>query len=159
MCANEARADRRRAGRDKGTIQVICNHAVVRSLSPSNIMAKVTLRSDLRSISGRIGNIMFKTYTKSDGSKETRAYSVPCKTDGSFGYERTTPLSPKEIETRKTFQIVNAALKAMTPEQKDEYYRMWKNAGYKFNGKKYATLRGYIMARLHKQIKDGVNLV
>ena len=122
-------------------------------------MAKVTLRSDLKSISGRIGNIMFKTYTKRDGSKETRAYSVPRKSNGSYGYERSTPLSPKEIQIRKTFQQVNAALKAMTPEAKNEYYRMWKDAGYKFNGKKYATLRGYIMARLHKQIKDGVNLV
>lgn len=122
-------------------------------------MAKVTLRSDIQSMSGKFGNIMFKTYTKRDGTKETRAYSLPRKRDGSYGYERRTKLSPKEIESRKTFQQVNAALKAMTPETKDEYYRMWKKAEYWFNGKKYATLRGYIMARLHKQIKDGVNLV
>ena len=122
-------------------------------------MAKVTLRSDIQSMSGKFGNIMFKTYTKPNGTKETRAYSVPRKPDGSFGYQRRTPLSPKEIETRKTFQLVNAALKAMTPETKDEYYRLWKDTGHRFNGKKYATLRGYIMARLHKQIKDGVNLV
>ena len=122
-------------------------------------MAKVTLRSDIQSMSGKFGNVLFKTYTKRDGSKETRAYVMPRKTDGSYGYQRRTCLSPKEIEIRKTFQQVNAALKAMTPETKDEYYRLWKDAGYKFNGKKYATLRGYIMARLHKQIKDGVNLV
>ena len=38
MCANVARTDRRSAGRDEGTIQVISNHAVVRSLSLSNGM-------------------------------------------------------------------------------------------------------------------------
>lgn len=54
MCANEARADRRSAGRDEGTLQVIFNHAVVRSLSPSNDMAYVSYSAGIDFVSGAL---------------------------------------------------------------------------------------------------------
>ena len=49
---------------------------------------KCTLNSNIKSISGKVGSLLFKTYTKPDGTKETRAYGLPRKENGKFGYER-----------------------------------------------------------------------
>lgn len=117
-------------------------------------MAKVTLRSDLQSISGRVGNVLFKTYTKSDGTKETRAYSVPRKSNGSFGYERKTKVSPNEIAMRSRFSAVSMAINQLTDEQRDNYHRDWRKNKLMFNGKKYVSLRGYIMARMYAEMKE-----
>ena len=40
-------------------------------------MAKVTLPPGIASISGAMGPIMYKTFTKPDGTKETRVYPNP----------------------------------------------------------------------------------
>ena len=96
-----------------------------------------------------MGNMVFKTFTKPDGTKETRAYGIPRKENGKFGYTRKTPLSNAEIRTRQRFTLVSRQLREMTDEQKRQYNREWKQSKYCFNGKKYATLRGYIMARLY----------
>ena len=115
-------------------------------------MAKVTLRSDIQSISGRVGNILFKTYTKTDGTKETRAYSIPYRGNGRY-YQRSTKPSAGEIAARKQFQNICMAIKALTKEQRQNYCREWVKAKYTLNGKKYASLRGYIMARMYQDLK------
>ena len=113
---------------------------------------KCTLNSNIKSISGKVGSLLFKTYTKPDGTKETRAYGLPRRIDGSFGYERKAALTEGEIKARVRFQKVSAALNSLSEQSREKFYREWKAARYKFNGKQYATLRGYIMARLYAEI-------
>ena len=115
-------------------------------------MAKVTLRSDIQSISGRVGNMLFKTYTKPDGTKETRAYRIPYRGNGKY-YQRSAKPSAGEIAARKQFQNICMAIKALTKEQRGNYCREWVKAKYTLNGKKYASLRGYIMARMYQDLK------
>jgi len=114
---------------------------------------KCTLNPNIKSISGRVGNVLYKTYKRPDGKTETRAYLLPRKNDGSFGYERTAPLSPKELESRGRFFNVCQAIKNLSDYEKEQYKRQWSADKYHFNGKKYATLRGYIMARLYAEAK------
>ena len=96
---------------------------------------------------------MFKTFTKPDGTKETRAYGLPRKRDGSFGYERKAAVTAGELAARQKFQTIALAIKALPEEQRMKYQREWQKNSYKFNGKKYATLRGYIMARMYTEIQ------
>ena len=110
---------------------------------------KCTLNSNIKSISGKVGSLLFKTYTKPDGTTETRAYGLPRKANGKFGYERKAAVTAGELAARQKFQTATMALQALTVEQRLAYAREWKAARYKFNGKQYATLRGYIMARIY----------
>ena len=110
---------------------------------------KCTLNSNIKSISGKVGSLLFKTYTKPDGTTETRAYGLPRKANGKFGYERKAAVTAGELAARQKFQTATMALQALTEEQRLAYAREWKAARYKFNGKQYATLRGYIMARIY----------
>jgi len=118
MCANEARADRRSAGRDEGTLQVIFNHAVVRSLSPSNEMAKVVYSAGIDHVSGALSKpgksgqhscekMLLATHrTAATTSKDcNRIYlRTPVK--------RTSPLSQREFENRAKFMVVSGMIKA-----------------------------------------------
>ena len=54
MQTSEAFADRRSAGRDIGTLQVIFNHVVVRSLSPSSIVAQFETSAGIEGITGKL---------------------------------------------------------------------------------------------------------
>ena len=65
--------------------------------------------------------------------------------------KRTSPPSSKEIEHRERFATLTQAIQRLTPEQWEFLREEWKAAGYKFNGKKYSTLRGYAYARLYKE--------
>ena len=64
---------------------------------------------------------------------------------------RTTPPSDNEIQSRARFSRINQTYAALTDEQKQKYAKEWKRANFKFNGKKYNTLRGYIVARLYAE--------
>ena len=117
---------------------------------------KCTLRPDIESMSGKCGNMLFKTYTKPNGKKETRAYFLPVKDVSptgkkTYGYKRQAALSKKEIGARNKFTIVSRQIMNLTDEQRQQYAKEWKAAKYKYNGKKYNTLRGYIMARLYAE--------
>ena len=113
---------------------------------------KVTLPPGIESISGSMKSkngvrIVYKTYTKPSikrpgGKPETRAYFVP-----ESSYQRRTPISQKEIIVRTQFKAATAFVNSLTPEQKKSYYDDWKRSKYMFNGKKYKTLRGYVIAR------------
>lgn len=120
---------------------------------------KCTLNSNIKNISGKFGNLLFRTYTKPDGTKETRAYGMPKRKDGSFGYQRKAAFTEGEIKAQAQFKTVSAAVNSLSEQSRKQFHREWQKAKYKFNGKKYVTLRGYIMARLYAEMKDGVNLI
>ena len=46
------------------------------------------------------------------------------------------------------FTMASRIVNNMSQDEKMRYNKEWKTAKYKFNGKKYNTLRGYIIARL-----------
>jgi hypothetical protein len=50
---------------------------------------------------------------------------------------------------RSRFTMASRIFKNMPHEEKMKYHKEWKAAKYKFNGKEYATLRGYVIARLY----------
>ena len=122
--------------------------------SKIQIIMKCTLRSNFESLSGRCGNVLYKTFKKPDGSKETRAYFLPRKENGKYGYQRKSPVSKGEIAARAKFSLVTQRLQALSEESKLQFAKQWKKDKFMLNGKKYATLRGYIMARLYAQTED-----
>ena len=69
--------------------------------------------------------------------------------------KRTSPPSEKEIAIRQRFAEVQAAYGALTREQLELYSKAWKAAGYKFKGKPYYTLRGFVCAVLWAERKGG----
>ena len=116
---------------------------------------KVTLAAGIESASGKCGDMMFRTRTRPDGKKETYAYFLPKKgwddrkKKITYGYTRKSKPTPKEIAARDRFAKASDAYKAMTDEQLKQYQIEWKAARFILNGKKYNTLRGYIIARLY----------
>ena len=117
---------------------------------------KCILNSNIGSISGRSGNILFKTYRRPDGKSETRAYLLPKRENGKYGYKRKAAVTKGEIAARALFQRITRRVTAMTDDEKLTYAQEWRKANYKFNGKKYGTLRGYIIARLYAEHKIGL---
>ena len=113
---------------------------------------KVTLAPGIESISGSMKSkngvrIVYKTYTKPSikrpgGKPETRAYFVP-----ESSYQRRTPISQKEIANRSKFRDASMYWLNLSDKLKKSYYDEWKRSKYMFNGKKYKTLRGYVIAR------------
>jgi len=67
-------------------------------------MAKCNLPKGILSISGKLGGMIFKTYTRPDGTTETRAYPNPYR---QHGYQRTTPVTAKEKHQRAIFAQVS----------------------------------------------------
>ena len=120
---------------------------------------KVELIPGISSMSGKAGAFMFRTYKRPNGKTETRAYIMP--RNGSrcvkgvchptYGSKRTTPLSEKEKQARQRFTEVQNQIANMSPDEMWQYSLDFKIGKHKFNGKTYATLRGYIAARLYAQ--------
>jgi len=107
---------------------------------------KVTLAAGIASMSGKNGNMVFRTYKRPNGKTETRAYILPKK-----GCRRATKPSGNELAARSRFAQISQTLNNLTEEQRTRYAQEWQISKYKFNGKSYATLRGYIMARLYAE--------
>ena len=116
---------------------------------------KCTLEDGIESMSGKCGGILFKTYTKADGTKQTRAYFMPKKgydkSTGKiiYGYSRKSKPTKKETVARERFAKASRIVNNMSQDEKMRYNKEWKAARFKLNGKKYNTLRGYIIARLY----------
>jgi len=119
---------------------------------------KCTLAKGIDNISGKVGGVLYKTFKRRDGKKETRVYLLPKRKDGSYGYERKKPASKNEIAARSTFAAVRLRVANLTEKERHEYALQMHRDKNKFNGKLYATLNGYIMARFYAEIKDGVNV-
>ena len=119
---------------------------------------KCKLNSAIASMSGKCGNVLFKTYKRPNGKTETRAYLLPrdhCS--GKFGYKRTTPPSDKEIKARAQFSKFAVMYATLTDEERRSYAERYTRDNHVFNGKKYNTLRGYIIANFYASEKDSVN--
>ena len=65
---------------------------------------KVELAAGIESVSGKCGNMIFKTYKRPNGKTETRAYFNPYRRSrwGKVN-PRKTPLSEAEIKARSLF--------------------------------------------------------
>ena len=61
--------------------------------------------------------------------------------------ERSTPVTEKEKAQRTRFADAAAFFAALTNDEKMKWWDVFKRNHYKFRDKKYATLRGYIVAR------------
>ena len=114
---------------------------------------KCQLNPNVRNISGKSGQMLFKTFTKRDGSKETRLYILPKRRGGGYGYERTNKPSDAEIDNRILFAKSAEYYKSLTPEQLQDYRDQFAADKFKFNGKRYNTLRGYIVAKFFAEHK------
>ena len=78
---------------------------------------KCTLNPNIKSASGKFGNLLFKTFSKPDGTKEIRAYGMPRRKDGSFGYERKAKPSAGEIAARKLIGLKDHFLQRHSVKQ------------------------------------------
>ena len=115
---------------------------------------KCTLNPNIQSISGRVGDLEFRTFKRPGRKPETRVYFLPKKPDGTYGYVRRKPYSDKELAIRAIFTKAATAFAAMPENERKQYHDEWKKAGYKFNGKKYNTLRGYVVARIIADLRS-----
>ena len=65
---------------------------------------KVEFAAGIESASGKCGNMIFKTFKRPDGKKETRAYFNPYRRSSWEKVNaRKTPLSDAEIKARSLF--------------------------------------------------------
>lgn len=64
-------------------------------------------------------------------------------------YDRLGTISDKELGIRKRFSDAVRFYKACSPEILELYGKEWRSTNHKYRGKKYATLRGYIVARFY----------
>ena len=72
-------------------------------------------------------------------------------------YKRRTPPSENELKTRGLFANANARMKAMSQDEIEKYRKQWVAANYAWRGKKYATLRGFILAHIFDELKKQLN--
>ena len=120
---------------------------------------KCTLSPGIESISGSVkglngSRLIFKTYKRPSANRpnktETRVYLSHKQT-------RTKPLSENEIACQARFSAARTYAANLSDEQAQRYYDEWKRSDYLFNGKRYATLKGYIMARFYAERPSSEN--
>lgn len=104
-------------------------------------MAKVTMLDGLMSISGKIGNTIYRT----TASGKTIAYQQQS--------HRTSPLTEKELHQRKCFAIaVRIASEVLyNPDMQRTLEHIYKRIQSKSRPK---TLRGFVVSEVIKIIKD-----
>ena len=66
-------------------------------------MSKLVLPAEILSISGAMGKMLYKTYTKADGSTETRVYSNPYYRPRGEKYKRRIAYSDNERRAQRQF--------------------------------------------------------
>lgn len=115
---------------------------------------KCTLNPNIQNLSGKAGKLMFKTFTKRDGTTETRVYTLPQRKDGSYGYERKAPVSKAEQDNRSTFAVAQSIKAKLSEEQKATLAREFQLSNGMFRGKKYRTLQGFITAWVFAVVKE-----
>ena len=112
---------------------------------------KVELMPGIASMSGSFKpkdgkQLVFKTFTRRDGRRETRAYFMEAR-------KRRTVPSVKECAQRRLLAEASQYVTNLSDKQKKAYHAAWKASEYMFNGKKYLSFRGYVMARYMKNEK------
>ena len=95
-------------------------------------------------IKGKNGKRMVFTHRQSDKPGHGRCYFRNAE-----AYQRSTPPSAKEQAARARFHEIAKQVNAMSAEEKQRYAQEMHDKKMLFNGKKYCSLRGYIMARLY----------
>ncbi len=111
-------------------------------------MANVEFPDYMAGVSGTL-----RTITFADGTK--RKTIVTCSKNGKQriyfrDYKpRTTKVTEKEKKARGKFAEAAQFYNNLTDEQKEAYRKKWVKHRYRLNGKKYATLRGYIVASFY----------
>ena len=111
-------------------------------------MANVEFPDYMKGVSGTLSTITLR-----DGTK--RRTIVTCSKSGKQrlyirDYKpRAGKASKNEIAARSKFAQAAEFYRNLTEEQKEAYSRQWRKNKYKLNGKKYATLRGYIVASFY----------
>jgi len=105
-------------------------------------MAKVTLMPAIESISGKIGNVVFRTYKNG----QTRVYSSDTK-------NRKTKISKNEIRNREVFARACADWQVMPQIIRNHWQSEYQFNDRIYNGKKYATLHGYFIAKRMAEMK------
>ncbi len=65
---------------------------------------------------------------------------------------RRKPVSEHEKQIRLRFKEAGERAALLSEEQKKQYAEEWSRSNFMFNGKKYCTIRGYIMARIYAEI-------
>lgn len=108
-------------------------------------MANVEFPDYMKGVSGTLRSI-----TLNDGTK--RKVIVTCSKSGKQrmylrDYKpRTSKVSEKEQKQRSKFAEASQFYHNLSDEQKNAYQQQWVKSRYRFNFKKYATLRGYVIA-------------
>ena len=97
------------------------------------------------------GTLKKETYF-SNGKKVTRSVVASVRGGKQRLYlrtyrERSTPISEKEKLIRSRFSAATFYWGSLFPEQKERFADDYKCSKCMFNGKKYKTLRGYVIAR------------
>ena len=64
--------------------------------------------------------------------------------------QRRKPVSVNEIKARTAFAAAAKYFSSLDEWQRFEYHHQWDADKYCYNGKKYHSLRGYVMARFYK---------
>ena len=111
-------------------------------------MAHVEFPDYMKGVSGTLSTITF-----GDGTK--RKIIATCSKSGKQrvyirDYKpRTSKVSEKEKKARSKFTEAALFYRNLTEEQKEAYSKKWRKNRYRLNGKKYATLRGYIIASFY----------
>ena len=91
-------------------------------------MAIVDLPSQIESLSGAFGSVIFRTYTKRDGTKETRMYKNPYyKINGHCACPRKSKPTTGERASRTRFaqmaRAVNARINAGDKRSRKEIWK------------------------------------
>lgn len=101
-------------------------------------MAKVTLIDGIQSISGKLGDVCYRTHKNGT----VTVAKLPCK--------RRTPVSEKEQLHRQWFGAVNRAVSAILKDPlRRAIYEQW----YHQQGKKKETLRHFIFEKVRETIQ------
>ena len=88
-------------------------------------------------------------HTKSVVAKVTRSGKQKLYIRDSGESQRSTPVTAGEIERREKFAEVCRTFANLSEDQKKAYALAMKKTKGKYNGKKYVSVRGYVIARLY----------
>ena len=130
-------------------------------------MANVEFPEGIKGVSGTLCKTTIRTR---DGIVTKRVVATYSKRTGkqriylriSDSSKRTTPVTQKERAQRIAFTnaagYANKIVKDRESESFMSWYNIWKARKMMFQGKTYATLRGFIMAYALAAIKAGVDI-
>ena len=62
---------------------------------------------------------------------------------------RAKPPTKSELQIRRRFAQASAFYHDLSDPIRRRYHAEWKKSGYLYRGKKYVTLRGYVIARFY----------